>query len=180
MLKRLDLKRTTFAGGRSFGAGGVYDELRGRAYFGLAPDHPANRLIVDLDLAPRDASGEVTFSADVRILCPNDAASANRRLVLDVVNRGNPVAIRHTDLGPRVPEPQSECWLLQQGYTLVGCGWQHNVPLGTERLGLQAPEALDRGAALTGQVRSVVQVNARTPVVGVADEPSPAVHVAYP
>jgi hypothetical protein len=180
VLTQLDInKREAFAGGRAFGAAGAYEQLRGRAYFGLDPAHPANTGIVDLDLAPRDADGRVTFWADVRILRPTDAGKANRRLVLDVVNRGNPVALRHTDLGPRVAESDSECWLLQQGYTVLSCGWQHNVPPGTERLALQAPEALSDGAPLSGQVRSVVQVNRPTATVGVADEASSAVHTAY-
>jgi hypothetical protein len=180
MLTRLELASSEFANGRQFGEVGAYEELRGKAYFGLDPQHPANRPIVDLDLAPRDATGQVTFWSDLRILRPRSATGANRRLVLDVVNRGNPVVIRNTDLGrPRVPEAESECWLLQQGYTIVSCGWQHNVPTGTGRFALQAPEALDHGAQLTGQVRSVLQVSTPTHVAGVADEPSLAEHAAY-
>ena len=37
--------------------------------------------------------------------------------------------MRNTDLGRAAqPEAESEGWLLQQGYTVVSCGWQHNVP----------------------------------------------------
>jgi hypothetical protein len=180
-LTRLALERQAFANGRSFGSGGEYEQLLGTTSFGVDPRHAANACLVDLDLAPRDADGNVAFEADVRILRPRDPARGNRRLVLDVVNRGNPVAIRNTDLGvPRTPEPESQCWLLQQGYTVLSCGWQHNVPTGTPRLGLRAPEALDHGQPLTGQVRAIVQVNSPTSRIGVADEPSPVEHVAYP
>jgi hypothetical protein len=180
-LTRLALERAPFANGRPFGVAGEYEQLLGTATFGVDPRHAANACIVDLDLAPRDADGRVYFDADVRILQPRDRARANRRLVLDVVNRGNPVAIRNTELGvPRMPEADSQGWLLQQGYTIVSCGWQHNVPTGTPRLGLRAPEALDHGQSLTGQVRAIVQVNTPTNRIGVADEPSPVEHVAYP
>ncbi|MBV9577530.1 MAG: hypothetical protein JO057_02950 [Chloroflexi bacterium] len=180
-LRQLDLDRQPFANGRVFGAAGAYCQLLGTASFAVDPRHPVNARIVDLDLAPRDASGMVRFSADVRILMPEDPGRGNRRLVLDVVNRGNPVAIRNTDLGvPRTPEPDSQGWLLQQGYTIVSCGWQHNVPPGTPRLGLRAPEATRNGEPLTGQVRAIVQVNTPTDRIGVADEPSPVEHVAYP
>jgi hypothetical protein len=180
-LKQVALERQPFANGRSFGAAGEYEQFLGKAVFALDPQHPANAEIVDLDLAQRDADGTVRFEADLRILKPRDAALGNRRLVLDVVNRGNPVAIRNTELGvPRTPEPESQGWLLEQGYTIVSCGWQHNVPSGTPRLGLRAPEALDHGQPLVGQVRAIVQVNTPTNRIGVADEPSPVEHVAYP
>jgi hypothetical protein len=182
MLTRLDVEARPFADGRTFGVAGAYTELRGRAHFALDPRHAANAAIVDLDLAPRGVDGCVEFSADIRILRPQDADSLNSRLVLDVVNRGNPVAIRNTDLGPaRLPEKDSQGWLLQQGYTIVSCGWQHNVPAGTERLGLRAPEAIQRnGQRMTGPLRSVLQVSAPTTLVGVADEPSGVEHVAHP
>ena len=180
-LTQLTVERQPFANGRSFGSAGDYEQLLGTATFGVDPRHVANASIVDLDLAPRDAKARVCFEADVRILKPRDPARGNRRLVLDVVNRGNPVAIRNTDLGvPRTPEPDSQGWLLQQGYTIVSCGWQHNVPSGTPRLALRAPEALEHGQPLTGQVRAVVQVSTPTHRIGVADEASPVEHVAYP
>jgi len=177
----LELTRSVFAGGRTFGAAGEYEQLAGRAAFALAPRHPANQAIVDLDLALPDAAGRVRFTADLRILQPIDPRRGNRRMVLDVVNRGSPVAIRNTEFGAtRLPEADSAGWLLQQGFTVVSVGWQHNVPAGTPRLGLQAPEALAGGRRLTGRVRSVVQVSTPTQTIGVADEPSGVEHVAYP
>jgi hypothetical protein len=181
-VQRLTLQRSRWAGARPYGDVGPYDQLLGTAEVALDPANPANAAIVDLDLAPREADGLVHACADVRILQPAYPARGNRRLLLDVVNRGNPVAIRNTDFGPKgVPETDGEGWLLAQGYTVVSCGWQHNVPRGTARLGLQAPAAVDpAGRPLRGQVRSILQVNEPTQTLGVADEPSGAVHVAYP
>jgi Alpha/beta hydrolase domain len=181
VLTRLRLEESLFAGGRAFGAAGPCVQLRGKAFFAVHPRLAANHAIVDLELASTDRAGRVGFEADLRILMPRDPAARNKRLVLDVVNRGNPVVIRNTDLGPnRLPDAESEGWLLQQGFTVVSCGWQHNVPQGTERFALLAPEALEHGRRLTGPVRSVLQLNAPSQVVGVADEPSGAQHVVYP
>ncbi|HEX8966944.1 MAG TPA: alpha/beta hydrolase domain-containing protein, partial [Chloroflexota bacterium] len=182
MLTRLDATATPFAAGREFGAAGDYEQVTGTAVFAVDPSHPANASIVDLALAPRQPDGRVTFEADLRILRPADPRRGNRRLVLDLVNRGNPVALRNLAAGPAArSDAESDGWLLARGYTLLSCGWQHNVPRGTRRLGLHAPAALDPdGRGLTGQVRAVHQVNVPTQVVGIADEPSGAEHTPYP
>src|SRR5262245_45262885 len=126
----LDLAATEFAGGRHFGSVGAYEQLRGRALFALDPGHPVNRAVADIELAPRDHDGRVRFSADVRILRPVDASRSNGSLLLDVVNRGSPIVMRSTDTGPAgrgAAEETTDGWPLQQGYTLVCCGWQHDV-----------------------------------------------------
>jgi hypothetical protein len=46
------------------------NEPHDTAHFGVDPNHPANRYITDLQLAPRDGDGLVRFAADVRILTP--------------------------------------------------------------------------------------------------------------
>ena len=51
-------------------------------------------IIVDLDRAPRNAQGLVEATADVEILRPTVAANGNRRLLYDVVNRGNQAGAR--------------------------------------------------------------------------------------
>jgi hypothetical protein len=86
----LDIKaRQPLAGGQAFGEVGPYLQLDGTAHFAVDPSHPGNRCITDLDLAPRGDDGRVRFSADVRILTPEAPRRGSRRLLFDVVNRGN-------------------------------------------------------------------------------------------
>ena len=65
--------------GRSFGGVGTYDRIVGRATIAIAPEHPLNSVIVDLDRAPRNAQGQVEATTDVEILRPTVAANGNRR-----------------------------------------------------------------------------------------------------
>ena len=62
-LARLEIThREPWAGGREFGARGAYERLRGRAWFEVEPGAPANRMVVDLGLAPKNKAGRVEFS----------------------------------------------------------------------------------------------------------------------
>src|ERR1700742_4961833 len=56
--------------GRSFGAVGTYDRILARATIAVTPDDAHNKIIVDLDRAPRNARGEVEAVTDVEILRP--------------------------------------------------------------------------------------------------------------
>src|SRR5262245_21995369 len=85
--------RRPLASGRSFGSAGPYEEIKGRLSFAIDPGHAATERITDVALAPRNAAGRVEFSADVSILLPVNRHRANGRLILDVVNRGNTVAV---------------------------------------------------------------------------------------
>src|SRR6266478_528872 len=72
-LKSLDIhRREPFAGGMAFGDTGPYEKLVGVARFAVDADHPRNKCIVDLNLAPRNADGMVEFESDVYILAPKD------------------------------------------------------------------------------------------------------------
>jgi len=75
--------------GKFFGETGPYEKCVGKIYFALDPENPRNRIIVDLDKAPRNALGEVEFSADIFVLRPKDPSRGNGVLFFDVVNRGN-------------------------------------------------------------------------------------------
>ncbi|MGH8206030.1 MAG: hypothetical protein ACRETK_04570, partial [Steroidobacteraceae bacterium] len=66
--------------GASFGAVGRYELLVGTAYGELDALDPHDRLIQDLQLAPRDAHGRVEYSMDVVILKPVDASRGNHAL----------------------------------------------------------------------------------------------------
>src|SRR5436190_13568069 len=85
--------RRPLADGTPFGDRGAYEELKGRLSFAIDPAHAANARITDVTLAPRNARGRVEFAADVSILLPVDRGRCNGRVVLDVVNRGNAVAV---------------------------------------------------------------------------------------
>jgi hypothetical protein len=68
-----------------------YEELTGRAFGELDPNHPANALVTDLRLAPRNARGNVEYIASFRIRKPKDLSSASGLLWHDVPNRGGNV-----------------------------------------------------------------------------------------
>src|SRR5262245_44234396 len=70
-------------GGRTFGAVGAYEKLRGRAYGEVDPSDPRNALIVDLARAPRNARGMVEYSMDIYILKPIDLKKGNGKLFFE-------------------------------------------------------------------------------------------------
>ena len=47
-------------------AGSSYEKLAGTVHFAIDPTRPRNQIVVDLDKAPRNASGLVEFSSDLR------------------------------------------------------------------------------------------------------------------
>src|SRR6185312_8858398 len=61
---------------KSFGAAGPYERVVARAYFAIDPKLPQNRIIADIDRAPRDENGLVEFSADLYVIKPCDSAKA--------------------------------------------------------------------------------------------------------
>src|SRR5690349_3848226 len=68
---------TAFADPRTFGEVGAYTHITGRFHGELDPNLPANKGIVDLAKAPRNARGKVQYSAEFEILRPADAAKGN-------------------------------------------------------------------------------------------------------
>ena len=80
-----------------------YERVDGKLHFAVDPAHPANARIVDLDKAPRDAHGSVTFWADFVLLQPTDPAKGNRRLLSYVVNRGQRFGVPFNRYAPRLP-----------------------------------------------------------------------------
>src|SRR6202162_4890255 len=77
-LLRIELsERSDVLAGKSFGSAGPYERLIGKAYFAVDPKNSANRIISDIDKAPRDESGLVEFSADLYVLKPRDLSRGN-------------------------------------------------------------------------------------------------------
>ena len=88
----VDFKRT-LADGKGWGDVGPYEEVRGRLRFAIDPLNEFNRRVTDVALARRNSDGLVEFSSDVSIILPMDRSKGGGKLMLDVVNRGNRVAL---------------------------------------------------------------------------------------
>jgi len=168
--------RRPLAGGASFGDVGVYEELKGTLHFAIDPKHASNERITDVALAPRNDAARVEFEADVSILMPVNRGRSNGRVVLDVVNRGNTVAVPNFNRATRPvfrpgvdPDPAvdpGDGFLMRRGFTVISCGWQIDLPEVPGLLGLRGPEALDaQGHHLTGRVYTQLQT------------PEPAAHL---
>jgi hypothetical protein len=149
-------RRETLLGGRSFGAAGPYEKLIGKVEFALDPRLPANEIVVDLALAPRNARGEVEFSADFYLLKPVDAAKGNGRLFYEAGNRGTKAMLGAFQKAAGSLDPTTEAQfgdgsLMEQGFTLLWMGWQWDVPDG--RMRMEMPIATENGRPITGMVR---------------------------
>src|SRR5580692_6595781 len=86
-----------FAAGQTFGEAGSYLRIKGMAKGEINPAAPENRVITDLDKAPRNAHGMVEYAADFFILRPADLRRANSVLVYDVTNRGRKMILNLLD-----------------------------------------------------------------------------------
>ena len=174
-ITRLDITSTTpYAGGQSFGEVGQYDHLKGRAYFSVDPLHPNNQAITDVDLAPRDEAGRVHFSADFEMLQPADPDRGRRSLIFDVVNRGRKTVLGFNSapraMDPSAPLDPGNGFLMREGYTIVWCGWQSDVPDNPHLMGLDAPQALNPdGGPVVGRILHQFQCNEQTNVFLLAD-----------
>ena len=151
------ISRTDVLDGRAFGLAGAYEKIAGRVYFAVNPDNLHNKLIVDLDKAPRNTQGEVEFSADLYLLKPKDMNKGNGSVLFEVSNRGGK-GILHLVNGysPATPEGEyGDGFLMREGYTVAWVGWEFDVADGGERLKLSAPVIHDAGGKeIRGLVRS--------------------------
>src|SRR5512134_680676 len=86
--------RELLAGGVTFGETGGYECLNGVVHFAIDPKAAAYRNVVDLALATVTATGDVEYSADFCLLKPVDTRRGNRRILFDVINRGNVRALQ--------------------------------------------------------------------------------------
>ena len=124
--------RRDVAGGRSFGSTGPYEQIVGKLYFTIDPANKRNRVIADLDKAPKNAAGKIELSADLLILKPRDSSKGNGIALFDIVNRGRGVALAKFDTpvavnGAAAPDEYGDGFLLNRGYTIVQVGWEFDV-----------------------------------------------------
>ena len=98
-------QKRVFADGTSFGEAGPYERLDGTAHMEVDPADPLNRLIVNLDKAPRTPGGMVEFSAPFVILKPVNMARSNRKIWCGINNRGNMLELQQRSFDPTPPYP---------------------------------------------------------------------------
>jgi hypothetical protein len=160
---RVDITaRHDVLGGRPFGSAGVYELLVGRVYFVVDPAAARNQVVADLDKAPRNAAGQVEFSADLSILRPKDPAHASGVALIDIVNRGTKTVLTSFDrAGPSrdltTDAEFGDGFLLRQGYTIIWIGWEFDIAARPGVTRIEVPAA----KGVTGTIRATFTPEAK-------------------
>jgi hypothetical protein len=126
-----------------YSGGHGYEWVRATARFAADPTKPGNRRITDLAHVRTD-DGLVRFDADVRLLRPSEGG--NGKLLFVVSNRGLLGGVPFSLGAPAFGVPSEELdpgdgFLLEQGWTVAWCGWQHDVLPGEGKVGIRVPDA---------------------------------------
>jgi hypothetical protein len=136
-------------GGFSWPGVGQYEKLVGKAFGEVDPTDRQNRDIVDIELAPRNARGNVEYSFNFYILKPIDLKKGSDKMMYEPPNRGGKT---WTALG-RVtgggddpgsitdPTVLANAFLMPRGYTLVWSGWEDLGTLDTLNASANFPVA---------------------------------------
>src|SRR3954467_6700580 len=100
-----------------------YERINGKIHFAVDPKLPANKIIVDLALAPKNAQGLVEFSSDFQVFRPKDASKSNGTALLEIVNRGRSLMWTSFNTGANAAMKTSQDFgdnfLLAQGFTII-------------------------------------------------------------
>ncbi|HJP87308.1 MAG TPA: alpha/beta hydrolase domain-containing protein, partial [Gemmatimonadaceae bacterium] len=121
--------------------------------------------IVDLDLAPRNANGEVEAVSEFMMLRPTNLMEpAGDVAVVDIVNRGGITHyVFNLNRNPRASAESAEFYgdalLMNRGVTIVAVAWQWDVQPGGPALHFQAPTVGSPTQQITGIVRSDITID---------------------
>jgi len=145
---------------------------RGTVYFAVDPKLGPNRIIRDIDLAPKNAQGLVEFSADFYMVRPSNG---NGTALVEVSNRGGKGLTNVFDFAKRggdltTPEALGDLFLLQQGFTLVWLGWEFDVPKEPGMLRANLPVATKLGKTISGMINAEWVGERREDVVSTGDK----------
>lgn len=168
-----------FANGAAFGETGAYERVRGSFKGELDPADARNKVIVNLDKAPRNAKGLVEYEADFFIMRPVDAARGNHKLIYDVTNRGRkvihwrlmdgkPKSVANAN-DPKNLEDAGNGLFFRRGYTLVWSGWDSEAPRASNGMSMSAVIATDNGKPIVRRIRDEIIAATRSR----ADPPKP-------
>jgi hypothetical protein len=132
------LSKTTAFGGYSFDGVGQYQRITGIATSEVDPTDPRNAVIVDIGLAPKNASGKVVIRHNFYILKPVDLSTGNHKMMYEPPNRGGKTysTLNRTPTPPGGandpstlvdPVVLANSFLWSRGYTTVWSGWENNL-----------------------------------------------------
>jgi hypothetical protein len=157
------LRREPFANGYEFPITGAYEKLVGRIYGEVDPKNRLNKVIVNLDKAPRNTRGRVEYWSDFCILKPLDMARGNGKIFYDAPNRGSKRIVSFINDAPATNDPSTfeeagNGFLMGQGYTVVWCGWQGDLMPQKNWLVMGVPVATNNGKEIVSKVRTEIVV----------------------
>ncbi|MBL9144207.1 MAG: hypothetical protein JNM99_11060 [Verrucomicrobiaceae bacterium] len=116
-----------------------YEQITGKLHFEIDPKLPGNAIIADVDLAPTNVAGKVSFVADLRLWKPKDAARSNGAAWVEIPNRGGKASL-----------PKA---MMDAGFTLLNVGWEFDVTDKKDALQLVVPRAKNKdGSSIRGVV----------------------------
>jgi hypothetical protein len=156
-------RREIFARGHEFPITGAYEKLVGKVYGAVDPNNRLNKVIVNLDKAPRNKRGKVEYWSDFCILKPVDIARGNGKLFYDAPNRGGKRIVAFLNDAPQSNDPTTiedagNGFLMRQGYTIVWCGWQGDLIPQKNWLVMGVPVATDNGKEIICRTRTEIVV----------------------
>jgi Alpha/beta hydrolase domain len=140
-------------GGASFGSVGQYELIQGTIRGEVDPNNPQNSVIVDIDLAPRNARGIVSYSADFQIIRPRNLSAGNHRVLFDLPNRGRATLLATLNGGSGNSKTGSGTpgngFLMEEGYTIVEASW--DISAAPSGFSVSFPIAKNQdGSSITG------------------------------
>jgi len=150
-------------GGYSWPGVGQYEKVVGIAYGEVNPYDRQNRVIVDLELAPRNSRGNVEYAFNFYILKPIELKKGAHKVMYEPPNRGGKTwnSLGRVSSGPggandpgSIVDPAvlANAFLMPRGYTMVWSGWENDLAdLTSLTATAHLPVAKNRnGSSITG------------------------------
>jgi len=169
------------ADGAAFGNTGAYEKVKGTFKGELDPADARNKVIVNLDKAPRNAAGKVEYEAEFYILRPVEAARGNQKILYDVLNRGRkgmhlrfmdaqPASLADTN-DPKTLKDVGNGLLLRRGYTLVWSSLDPDAPRSNNGMSMKPVVATNNGAPIVRTIRDEIINDTRSRAPATKDAP---------
>ena len=158
-------------GGFSWPNVGQYEKIVGKAHGEVNPHSRQNRVIVDIEFAPRNARGNVEYSFDFYILKPVDLRKGARKMMYEPPNRGGKTwaalgRVTGGDDPGSITDPAvlANAFLMPRGYTMVWSGW--DMAAGTDNSNFNTTITLpiaknQDGTSITGPSYEYIVSSAR-------------------